>query len=161
MSRDVEVHNPATMMCENLQDKQHFVVEDVRMHFTLAFKARSLQWITIVVLVCGVWFTSGKSFAAESGMAVEPLRARYTELSKQLRHNQFQRALYLDSSQSLTDLKGEIYAVVDYPFATVNGALIYVREVVDVDGLNISSWPSSPTACRSRSNSAHAHWRRG
>ena len=138
MSRDVEVHNPATMMCENLQNKQHFVVEDVRMQFNLAFKARSLQWIPIVVLVCGVWFTSGKSFAAESGMSVEPLRARYTELSKQLRHNQFQRALYLDSSQSSTDLKGEIYAVVDYPFSTVNGALNNPAHWCDVLILHIN-----------------------
>lgn len=56
-------------------------------------------------------------------MPAAPLRAKYTELGEQLRNNQFQRALYLDSKQSSNDLKGEIYAVVDYPFATVNGAL--------------------------------------
>jgi hypothetical protein len=93
------------------------------MHFSQAFKARSLQWMSIFVLVCGAGFASGQSFAAESAVSVEPIRAKYLELSEQLRNNQFQRALYLDSSQSSTDLKGEIYVVVDYPFAIVNGAL--------------------------------------
>jgi len=93
------------------------------MLFSQAFKSRSLQWMPVFVLVCGMWFASGKPFAAESDVSVEPLRAKYTELSEQLRNNPFQRALYLDSSQSSTDLEGEIYVVVDYPFAIVNGAL--------------------------------------
>lgn len=93
------------------------------MLFSQAFKSRSLQWMPVFVLVCGVWFASGKSFAAASDMPVELLRAKYTELSEQLRNNSFQRALYLDSSQSSTDLEGEIYVVVDYPFVIVNGAL--------------------------------------
>ncbi len=56
-------------------------------------------------------------------MSAAPLRARYAELGRQLRNNQFQRALYLDSAQSSNDLQGEIYAVVDYSFVTVNAAL--------------------------------------
>jgi hypothetical protein len=87
------------------------------------FEVGSLQWMAIVALVCGVSLASGKSLAAESDISVEPLRAKYTELGEQLRNNPFQRALYLESSQSSTHLKGEIYAVVDYPFAVVNGAL--------------------------------------
>ncbi len=47
----------------------------------------------------------------------------FTELGNRLLNNQFRRALYLDSVASSTDLKGEIYAVVDYPFITVNAAL--------------------------------------
>jgi len=55
--------------------------------------------------------------------AAVPLRAKFTELGKQLSNNQFQRALYLNSAESSNDLKGEIYAVVDYPFTAVNVAL--------------------------------------
>ncbi|MHB9103436.1 MAG: hypothetical protein ACYC2E_18250 [Sulfuricella sp.] len=77
----------------------------------------------IFVLICGVWFGVGKSFAAEPDMSAVPLRAKFTELGTQLRNNQFKRALYLDSAESSHDLKGEIYAVVDYPFAAVNAAL--------------------------------------
>lgn len=94
-----------------------------RMHFSHAFKARSWRWLPGFVLICGVGFGAGKSFATEPDMSAEPLRAKYTELGKQLLNNQFQRALYLNSTESSNDSKGEIYAVVDYPFATVNAAL--------------------------------------
>ncbi|HVE10226.1 MAG TPA: hypothetical protein VNE00_23425 [Paraburkholderia sp.] len=51
------------------------------------------------------------------------LRAQYQNLAQQLAHNAFHRPLYLDSSEAQNALKGDIYAVLDYPFATVNGAL--------------------------------------
>lgn len=87
-----------------------------------------LRWLPVFLLICGVWFASGKSFATEPDVSAPDisamaLRAKYTELGKQLLNNQFQRALYLNSMESSHDLKGEIYAVVDYPFATVNLAL--------------------------------------
>lgn len=81
----------------------------------------------VFLLICslfwGVWFAAGQSFAAAPDMPAEALSAKYTELGTQLRNNQFQRALYLDSVESSQYLMGEIYAVVDYPFATVNTAL--------------------------------------
>ena len=89
------------------------------------------------VLFFGVWFAGGKSFAAPD-MSVESLRAKYSELSKQLRKNQFQRQLYLDSTQSSNELKGEIYAVVDYPFATVSGSLNNPTHWCDVLILHIN-----------------------
>ena len=94
-----------------------------RMLFSQASKTRSLRRLPVFLLICGVWFAGGKSFAAESYISNVPLRAKYAELGKQLLNNQFQRALYLDSMESSHDLKGEIYAVVDYPFAAVNVAL--------------------------------------
>ncbi len=51
------------------------------------------------------------------------LRDTQQRLTPQLNHNPFQRQLYLVSTESASTLKGDIYAVVDYPFATVNGAL--------------------------------------
>ena len=47
----------------------------------------------------------------------------YKSLGKRLSNNQFKRPLVLNSTESADSLKGEIYAVVDYPFATVSGAL--------------------------------------
>ena len=92
--------------------------------YSQVFKARLLRWMPVFVLICGVWFASGKSLASEPDMsAAVPLRAKFTELDKQLSNNQFQRALYLNSAESSNDLKGEIYAVVDYPFTAVNVAL--------------------------------------
>jgi hypothetical protein len=51
------------------------------------------------------------------------LHATYASLGERLLHNPFRRALSLDSSESSSDLKGDIYARVDYPFATVSAAL--------------------------------------
>jgi len=67
---------------------------------------------------------SGTALAAppESGSA-DSLRSQYAALAAKLKHNQFQRPLYLNSTESPSSLKGDIYAVVDHPFATVNAAL--------------------------------------
>ncbi len=108
------------------------------MYFRRAFKARSLRWMPVLLLICGVGFGARESFATEPDMAAVPLRAKYTELGKLLRRNQFQRALYLNSLESSHDLKGEIYAVVDYPFATVNGALNNPTHWCDVLILHIN-----------------------
>lgn len=51
------------------------------------------------------------------------LRARYGVLTEQLQHNQFQRPLVLDSSESPNDSTGDIYAVVGHPFAAVAASL--------------------------------------
>jgi len=51
------------------------------------------------------------------------LRHQYKSLLPQLENNQFHRQLYLDSTESKSNLKGDIYAVVDHPFTTVNRAL--------------------------------------
>jgi hypothetical protein len=51
------------------------------------------------------------------------LRARYAASRDQLINSAFQRPLSLDSSQTSRELKGDIDALVDYPFGTVQGAL--------------------------------------
>lgn len=58
--------------------------------------------------------------AADDAASLRDTRQRLTQ---QLKHNPFQRQLFLVSTESASRLKGDIYAVVDYPFATVNGAL--------------------------------------
>ena len=51
------------------------------------------------------------------------LKARHTALREQLASNQFQRPLYLESTNNSGDLKGDVYAVVNQPFSTVGPAL--------------------------------------
>lgn len=48
------------------------------------------------------------------------LREMYQKLMPRLEHNQFERPLYLISEESPSTLKGEVYAVMAYPFATLN-----------------------------------------
>lgn len=57
---------------------------------------------------------------AQADQPAAALQARYAALTDALRHNPFRRALYLESSDAL---EGDIYALVDYPFATVSAAL--------------------------------------
>lgn len=51
------------------------------------------------------------------------LRARYAALQDKFASNQFGRPLVLESTQTSGDLKGDVYAIVEYPFATVQQAL--------------------------------------
>jgi len=51
------------------------------------------------------------------------LRAKYGTLQENLRDNQFQRPLALDSSETPGGVAGDMYALVNYPFATVGAAL--------------------------------------
>ncbi len=88
------------------------------------FQKNSLHRITRLLVVCAACISAG--FAAAAASDTDPaasLRAKYTELGEQLTNNQFKRPLYLDSTESSSHLKGDIYALVDYPFYTVNTAL--------------------------------------
>jgi len=51
-----------------------------------------------------------------------PLRARYVALSVKLEESPIQRGLYLESTDSSHAPRGDAYAVIDYPFATVAAA---------------------------------------
>ena len=53
----------------------------------------------------------------------DALRARHESLREQLASNQFKRPLHLESTQTSNDLKGDVYAVVDQPYAVVGPAL--------------------------------------
>jgi len=63
------------------------------------------------------------SLSAHAADDASALRDKYKRLTPQLNQNQFHRQLHLDSSESSSTIKGDIYAVVDYPFVTVNGSL--------------------------------------
>jgi len=108
------------------------------MLFIQPFKTSPLRLTQVFMLVCLLWLANDKSFAAEQNASVVKLLAKYTELSKQLSNNQFHRQLYLNSEESQHDLKGEIYAVVDYPFTTFNSALNNPAHWCDALILNIN-----------------------
>ena len=93
------------------------------MFFYPAFPARSLRRLSVVLFICGTWIANADAHATETELSAVPLRLKYSELANLLLNNQFRRALYLDSVESSTNLKGEIYTVVDYPFTVVDAAL--------------------------------------
>jgi hypothetical protein len=91
-------------------------------------KADLQRWLFAFALICSSQLIIEESLAAEAEFSIAnvsavALKAKHAELNEQLLTNQFQRQLHLISKESLNDLKGEIYAVVDYPFASVSTAL--------------------------------------
>lgn len=83
-----------------------------------------------LIRLAGAAFAVGLAFGAAAAPPAVPadqpaavLQAQYASLAGRLRHSPFRRALSLDSTESSTDLKGEIHAVVDYPFSMVSAAL--------------------------------------
>ena len=60
--------------------------------------------------------------SADTGAAAA-LRAKLQALAPQLERNAFRRPLALESSEAADRLSGDVYALVDHPFARVSGAL--------------------------------------
>lgn len=77
-------------------------------------------WRILTRVLLG-WLCLGPLAQAANDAA--DLRGTYQNLTQQLSRNAFQRQLHLVSEESPSTLKGDIYAVLDYPFATVNSAL--------------------------------------
>jgi hypothetical protein len=68
------------------------------------------------------WTVCASSALADAPDPASDLRARYVALSQQLEDSAIQRGLYLESADSTRAPRGDAYAVVDYPFATVAAA---------------------------------------
>ena len=77
------------------------------------------------------WVMTGFTLAdaaLPTANSVEPkpaalLRVKHRALQDQLATNAFQRPLVIESTQSSKDVKGEVYAVVPYPFARASESL--------------------------------------
>ena len=60
------------------------------------------------------------------------LKARQASLQDKFANNQFGRPLVLESTQSSGDLKGDVYAIVEHPFSTVQQALVSPEHWCDI-----------------------------
>ena len=78
---------------------------------------RAMAFLTLLAMLLPI-----VSAAADSAPA-DALRAKYESLAPTLRNNVFKRALHLESNESSSELKGDIYAVVEHPFAKVQSSL--------------------------------------
>jgi hypothetical protein len=99
--------------------------------------------MALLIRVLLAWMALSGAGLALASVAETPspasLQAKYVSLGGRLQHNPFQRALALDSSESSSDLKGDIYAVVDYPFPIVGAALKGAKQWCDVLILHINT----------------------
>lgn len=79
-----------------------------------------------VRMVAALLLCAGAASAHARAMDVSSassLGAKYAELRTQLSNSQFQKPLYLSSSESSDRLAGDVYALVDHPFAATAAAL--------------------------------------
>lgn len=100
-----------------------------------AFKNPFEQTIIFVMVLALAFVDNAEAAVAANA---QTLKAKHAELAGPLKSNQFNRELLINSSETDTNLKGEIYAVVDYPFATVNKGLNDASHWCDVLILHIN-----------------------
>ena len=116
-----------------------------------AFRKNQMAWLTRLLLVGIAFFSAGPVFASvPDTQSAASLHAKFASLSERLQHKPFRRALALDSSESSNDLKGDIYALVDYPFSTVSAALNGPEDWCDVLILHINT-----KSCRATTDRTH------
>jgi hypothetical protein len=87
----------------------------------------------VLALLAGAMAWAGVALAEPTDAgASAALKAKYEELGAKLEHNAFGRPIYLVSSEGPGSLKGDVYALVDYPFAKVSAALSQPSSWCDV-----------------------------
>jgi hypothetical protein len=84
-------------------------------------KAALRGWFRRLARIAGPLLLS--VFALNAFADAGELRAKYTQLQGELHNNAYHRALYIDSAEGGDTLKGDVYAVLDYPYETLSRAL--------------------------------------
>ena len=79
--------------------------------------------------------------------SAQSLAAKYAELRGELGNNQYRKPLYLESVESTHEVTGNVYALVDHPFATAAAALNSPR-----DWCEIMILPINTKYCRASTN---------
>ncbi|MEM5398886.1 hypothetical protein [Paraburkholderia unamae] len=88
--------------------------------FTSGLRCSRRWWMAVMTAALCLL---GQGAFAQADARATSLREKYQSLTQQLAQNQFQRPLYLESQESPSALKGDIYGVVNFPFTTVNDTL--------------------------------------
>jgi hypothetical protein len=97
-------------------------------------------WITRLLLAWIALSSFGLVFAAApQSSSGALLLAQHSALADRLQKSPFQRPLHLESSESGSDIKGDVYAEVDYPFAKVSAGLNNPDNWCDVLSLHLNT----------------------
>ena len=87
------------------------------------WRGRMRAW-SIAALSAWSLIAAGAACAAHPvSAAAASLRAQYAAMQERLDASPFQRPLRLESQEKASDLRGDVHAVVEHPFATVSSAL--------------------------------------
>ena len=92
-------------------------------------------------VVCFLAIVGGAVAHAEFSDPGTPaaLRGKYDQLKSQLNNNQFKRPIYLNSTQAANELRGDMHAVINHPFAKVNAALNGAAQWCDILILHLNT----------------------
>ena len=99
---------------------------------------KHLPWTRLLKAVTLAAGLAAASFAHGADAAQE-LRRKYAELKPRLASNQFGQPLYIESTESPGQLKGEAYALLDYPLEKVAAALQTREQWCDVLILHLNT----------------------
>ena len=106
-------------------------------------KSGTIGRLLAVTVLCAV---AGCAQAGDAGMtSASALQAKYAALQERLLRNQYQRPLYLESSESPDGVTGDVYALVSYPFATVGAALSTIGSWCNILILHVNTKYCRPT----------------
>jgi hypothetical protein len=82
--------------------------------------------------LAGIALAATLATALAARPEADALRARHDALAPQLATNAFQRPIVLQSSESGGNLKGEVFAIVEHPFTTLEAGLRSAERWCDV-----------------------------
>lgn len=89
-------------------------------------------------LVAAALLSLSTAHALDPG-AAQALRQKYVELKPQFSNNQYGQPLFLESTEAPGQLKGEAYALLDYPLEKVSAALRSQEQWCDVLILHLNT----------------------
>jgi hypothetical protein len=87
------------------------------------FVAQGIRRAGLAMLLAASVLAPAMSHAQQQPAPAAALRAKLQALAPQLERNAFRRPLALESSEAADRLSGDVYALVDHPFARVSDAL--------------------------------------
>jgi hypothetical protein len=98
-------------------------------------------WMRVLLLASALaWVGPGASHAdGGAAKSAAALGTKYGSLHDLLGHNQFQRPLYMESSEAFGAVTGDIYALINHPFVTVGAALNGPARWCDIMMLHINT----------------------
>jgi hypothetical protein len=100
----------------------------------------AIRGLVRVAVVALAWMGAGSAWAGEVEVhSAASLSTRYEALRDQLSNNAFRRPLYLESSEMPDAVSGDVFAIVDFPFAAVEAALNGPAQWCDILTLHLNT----------------------
>jgi hypothetical protein len=100
----------------------------------------AIRGLVCVAMVALAWMGAGSAWAdAVEAQSAVLLSARYEALRGELSQNPYRRPIYMESSEISGGVSGDVFAIVDYPFSTTEGALTGPEQWCDILILHLNT----------------------